>query len=119
MRSLSLWKAGMAALVLGPLSAAGHHGWGGNTEDLELSGTVIRTVSLAGPHASMQIEAEDGQVWDVTLAPAPRTHRAGLDEDVIPVGARVTVSGRRNNNASVFEVKTRRVTWEGRNFDVY
>ena len=32
----------------------------------------------------------DGQVWDITLAPPARTERAGLTEDVIPVGADVT-----------------------------
>jgi phage-related protein len=38
---------------------------------------------------------------------------------MIPVGATVTVHGHRNRDATRFEVKTERVTWNGRTFDVY
>ena len=74
---------------------------------------------LAGPHAAFQLRDADGQVWDITLAPGPRTYRAGLREGVIPVGATVTVQGERNADPEVFEAKTRRVIWEDRVFDVY
>jgi Family of unknown function (DUF6152) len=114
-----LTASGAAALVFVCASAAAHHGWAGNTTPIELSGTVVRPVSLAGPHATMQIRDADGQVWDVTLAPPARTARAGLEEDVLPVGAEVTLSGMRNDNPAKFEVKTRRVTYEGKNYDVY
>jgi hypothetical protein len=114
----SLWLAASTlALVASP--AAAHHGWGGNaTEEFEIVGTVEKGVSLAGPHATMQIRVE-GQVWDITLAPPARTERAGLIEGVIPVGAEVTIHGHRNRDAARFEVKTERVTWNGRTFNVY
>ena len=115
---LSLLAVG-AALASLALPASAHHGWGGNTEAIELSGTVVRGVSLSGPHANMQIEDADGQVWDITLAPAPRTSRAGLSEDVLPVGAEVSVLGSRNDDPGVFEIKTRRVSYNGDNYDVY
>src|SRR5690554_1010521 len=86
--------AGIFGVAHPPVEA--HHGWGGNIEDIELTGVLVTAVSLSGPHATMQIKDAEGQVWDITLAPAPRTHRAGLSEDVIPVGAEVTVMGRRN-----------------------
>ena len=90
-------------LVLATLPAIAHHGWSGNTAgDIELSGTVVTGVRLAGAHGTMQIEDGDGQVWDITLAPGPRTHRAGLREDIIPVGAEVTVFGERNEDQDVF-----------------
>ncbi len=108
-----------AALALGSMSAAAHHGWGGNTQPIELTGTVVSAVDLSGPHATMQIRDADGKVWDITLAPAPRTARAGLDGKAVPVGAEVTISGMRNDDPSRFEVKTRRVTHNGRNYDVY
>jgi len=100
--------------------ALAHHGWSGNTAgEIELSGTVITGVSLAGAHGTMQIEDADGNLWDITLAPGPRTHRAGLTEDVIPVGAEVTVFGERNEDPDVFEAKVRRVVWDDQVFDVY
>jgi hypothetical protein len=99
--------------------AAAHHGWGGNaSEEFEIVGVVEKGVSLAGAHATMKIRAE-GQVWDITLAPGARTERAGLKEGVIPVGAQVTIHGHRNRDAKRFEIKTERVTWNGRTFNVY
>ena len=101
------------------LPAWAHHGWGGNQdEEFELTGTVARGVSLAGPHATMQIRA-DGKLWDLTLAPPARTERAGLKEGIIPVGATVTIHGHRNRDLNRFEVKTERVTWNSRIFNVY
>ncbi len=110
---------GIVALSLSALPAAAHHGWGGNLdEEFELTGTVESPVSLAGPHATMKLRSE-GKVWDLTLAPPARTERAGLKPDTIPVGATVTIHGHRNRDANRFEVKTERVTWNGRTFDVY
>jgi len=107
------------ALALSAIPASAHHGWSGQDKaQFELTGVVESPVSLAGPHATMKIRA-DGKLWDVTLAPSSRTARAGLTEDAIPVGAQVTVSGHRNSDASRFEVKTERVTYNGKLFNVY
>jgi len=115
---VALWMV-VPALAVATLPALAHHGWGGNaTEEFEIVGTVEKGVSLAGAHATMQIRAE-GQVWDITLAPGARTERAGLKEGVIPVGAQVTIHGHRNRDAKRYEIKTERVTWNGRTFNVY
>lgn len=122
MRSrFSIVSAGAVfAVSLVALPASAHHGWAGNSdEQFELSGTVQKDVSLAGPHATMQIVDGDGQVWDITLAPPARTSRAGLEEGIIPVGAEVTISGHRNSDPNRFEVKTERVIHDGKNYDVY
>ena len=116
------WFVGLtgAALGLFGLQASAHHGWAGQGQDqFELTGKLHTDVSLSGPHGSMQIVDDKGQVWDVTLAPAARTERAGLKPGVIPKGATVTVSGHRNSDMQRFEVKTERVTHEGKNYDVY
>ena len=84
----------------------------------QLTGTVEQAVSLAGPHATMKIRAQ-GQLWDLTLAPPPRTQAAGLTEKSIPVGAQVKIHGHRNSDPKRFEVKTERVTWNGKTFNVY
>jgi hypothetical protein len=112
-----LAAAFVAFVALTPVSA--HHGWGGYTDtQFELTGTLETAVSLAGPHATMRIKA-DGQVWDVVLSPSTRTERAGLKENVIPLGAQVKVSGHRHRDPKKFEIKTERVTWNGRTFNVY
>jgi hypothetical protein len=112
-------RLGILAVSLSALPAWAHHGWAGNSdEEFELTGTVETGVSLAGPHATMKVRA-DGKVWDITLAPPARTDRAGLKEGIIPVGATVTVHGHRNRDVKRLEIKTERVTWNGRTFNVY
>ena len=109
-----------AALGLLGVQASAHHGWAGQQqEQFELTGKLKTDVSLAGAHGSMQIEDDKGQVWDITLAPAARTERAGLKPGVIPMGATVTIRGNRNSDMQRFEVKTVRVTHDGKNYDVY
>lgn len=107
---------GLLALA-GP--AAAHHGWSDNEQDIEVTGTVEAGVSLSGPHGTMQIRDGDGHLWDLTLAPAPRTHRAGLREDTLPVGAEVTVSGQRNSDPDRREIKVRQVVYNGQQYDPY
>jgi hypothetical protein len=109
----------IVALTVSFSPVLAHHGWSGNSDkEFELSGTVESGVSLAGPHATMKVRS-NGQVWDVTLAPPPRTEAAGLKEGVIPVGAQVTIQGHRNLDPKKFEIKTERVIWKGRTYNVY
>lgn len=105
--------------VVWPTASSAHHGWAGYlSEEFELTGTLDAPVSVANPHATMKLRA-DGQVWDVVLAPPEPTTRAGLREDIIPVGAHVTVQGHRHRDPKRFEIKTERVIWGERTFDVY
>lgn len=107
-----------AALVLAsPVGA--HHGWEDYQDaQFEITGTLVTPISLAGPHATTQIRVDE-QVWDVVLAPSPRTARAGLTEDVIPVGDTVTASGHRHLDPATLEIKTERLTWNDTVFNVY
>jgi hypothetical protein len=119
MRSRKFFFIVCVVLAVSTLPVLGHHGWSGNSDkEFELTGTVEKGVSLAGPHATMKLRAE-GQLWDLTLAPPARTSAAGLKEGIIPVGATITIHGHRNLDPKRFEVKTERVTWKGRTFDVY
>ncbi|MGD8323051.1 MAG: DUF6152 family protein [Gammaproteobacteria bacterium] len=118
-RTLSAIFVGIAGFITVPATQA-HHGWSGQgNEQFQLSGTLHTQVSFAGPHATMQVEDDMGRVWDITLAPPSRTSRAGLNEDTIPLGAAVTVSGHRNSSSDRREIKTERVIYNGRNYDVY
>jgi hypothetical protein len=117
---ISAGLVGVLAFSFAALPAAAHHGWGGQqSEQFELSGKLQTDVSLAGAHGTMKIVDDQGRVWDVTLAPAARTERAGLKAGVIPMGAQVTISGHRSSDMKRFEVKTERVTYNGKNYDVY
>lgn len=105
-------------LGLGPTVSA-HHGWAGyQSAEFNLEGTVVRDVVSDGAHSSMQIRVGT-QVWDLTLAPPAATTRAGLKSGIIPVGATVTINGHRHVDPKRFEVKTERVTWNGKTFNVY
>jgi len=118
---MALLVAGIlvAVALVAPRPLSAHHGWGGYSEkEFELSGTVQTPVSLSGPHATMKILA-DGQVWDVVMAPPARTSAAGLKEGMIPVGAKVSVHGHRHMTAGKYEIKTERLTWNNRVFNVY
>ena len=115
--------AGATFAILGLVFTAAisaHHGWGGYSEkEFDLTGVVESPVSLAGPHATMKMKAADGKVWDITLAPPARTEGAGLKENTIPVGATVTIHGHRHQDPNRYEVKTERVTWNKKVFNVY
>ena len=118
-RSRRLFFSSFALVAVLSIPMQAHHGWGGNSDqETQLTGTLEVPVSLAGPHATMKIKV-NGQVWDITLAPPARTERAGLKEGIIPVGATVTVLGHRNKTASRFEMKTEKVTWGDKVFNVY
>ena len=90
-----------------------------HSETVELLCTRAGDGGPAVDGTPMQIKDANGQVWDITLAPPPRTSGAGLTEEIIPVGAEVTVSGHRNSDPNRYEIKTERVTYNGHNYDVY
>ena len=111
---------GVSALALSAVPALAHHGWGGNLdEEFEISGTVVTGVSLAGPHATMKMKDDKGNVWDLTLAPPFMTERSGLKEGSIPAGAKVSIHGHRNRDPMTYEIKTERVTVNGKTYNVY
>jgi hypothetical protein len=109
-----------AVITLAPLSASAHHGWGGNVDQVSsMTGVVVESVKLAGPHGTMKIKTADGKVWDITLAPPYRTSESGLKQDSIPIGEKVTVRGNRNSDSNRYEMKTIRVEYGGKRFEVY
>jgi len=118
-RLLVVGAAFVFVALLSALPLSAHHGWGGYVEQLsDLSGTVTSPVSMAGPHATLKVNAE-GHVWDVVLAPPPRAAQAGLKDGMIPVGEKVIVHGQRHRDSKKYEIKTTRLTWNGKVFNVY
>jgi Family of unknown function (DUF6152) len=118
-RLVAMLVGGVVAAVALAVPVSAHHGWGAYQEtQFEITGTLATPVSLAGSHATATMKVND-DVWELVFAPPARTERAGLTEDVIPVGDEVTASGHRHLDASKLEIKTERLTWNGRVFDVY
>ena len=119
MKKLLVLAVAAAALIT-PRIVTAHHGWGGYLDaEFEISGTVSTPVSLAGPHATMTIKGTDGHEWLLTLAPPPRTSAAGLKDGMLPVGTKVTAHGHRHRDNNRYEVKTERITVDGKTYDVY
>jgi membrane protein implicated in regulation of membrane protease activity len=109
----------LAAMFLWSAAVSAHHGWGGYQDSTsDIVGTVASPVSMSGPHATMKVKV-DGQVWDVVLAPPARAAQAGLKDGMIPVGEMVTVHGNRHRDPKKLEIKTSRLTWNGKVFAVY
>jgi hypothetical protein len=109
----------LALAVITAVPTLAHHGWAGySDEEFEITGTLETQVALAGPHGTMKINV-DGQIWDVTLAPPPRVQGAGLTRNTIPLGAKVTVHGHRHRDPKRFEVKSERVMYDGKIYNVY
>ena len=109
-----------AVTVAASHTVLAHHGWGGYLDqEFEISGTVSKPVSLAGPHATMSIRDAEGHEWLLTLAPPPRTSAAGVKDGMFAVGAKVTAHGHRSRDNNRYEVKTERVTVDGKTYNVY
>ena len=119
-RKLAVLSAGTVLVAGLSAQVLAHHGWGGQeSAQIDISGTVRTAAQINGPHGTMQVEDANGQVWDITLASGRRAERAGLADDVFPVGAAVIVRGNRNSDPNRFELKSVRVTMDGKNFDLY
>lgn len=99
-------------------AALAHHGWSW-TEDgfFELTG-IIKAVSVANPHATLDVDVE-GEIWRVELAPPSRTIRAGFTEDVARPGDEVKAIGNRSRDSTERRMKAVRIIVGGKTYDVY
>ncbi len=85
-----------------PSLVLAHHGWGGYKEYVEMSVTVTELI-LRNPHDRLKAKDEDGQEWDLLLAPPARNRRFGFSEESISVGDVVELLGQKH--PSRLEVK--------------
>jgi len=98
--------------------AAAHHGWRW-TEDgnFELTG-LIRERRLGNPHGLLTIDAA-GETWTAEIGQPWRNARAGLTEEMLEIGAEITLSGHRAADPEELRMKAERVIVRGRVFDLY
>lgn len=107
------------ALVLVGLPAAAHHGWSwAEGEQMELVGT-IQTISMAPPHPTLHVTAEDGVLWRVDLGNPRQTERSGFTADTAKPGDPITVLGNRAKDRDEMHMKAVRITIAGEHYDMY
>lgn len=99
-------------------AAAAHHGWRWTAEgNFEVVGP-IKQVQLGYPHGELIVEFE-GEDWLVEIGSPNRNARAGLEDDMIVVGAQVVVSGHRSADLDETRVKAERLYLDGVEYNLY
>ncbi|WP_150303392.1 DUF6152 family protein [Pseudomonas saliphila] len=108
-----------ATSLLYATQVSAHHGWSwAEPEQMELNG-VVRSVSMAPPHPSLDVETHDGESWYIQLGNPAGTARSGFDEDSAEAGDEITIVGNRSLDRSELRMKAVQVTVGGRTYDIY
>ncbi|PJN95467.1 hypothetical protein CNY89_08320 [Amaricoccus sp. HAR-UPW-R2A-40] len=112
-----------SVLALAALLAAGtasaHHGWSwAEPEQSELAG-VVRAVSMAPPHPSLEVEAEDGTLWRIDLSNPRQTAASGFDGDSAEPGDAIQILGNRSAREGERLMKAVRILVDGQVYDIY
>jgi hypothetical protein len=114
-------RAGSLALaaLLAAGAASAHHGWSwAETEQTELAG-VIRAVSMAPPHPSLEVEAKDGTLWRIDLSNPRQTAASGFDGDSAEPGDEIHILGNRSAREGERLMKAVRIVIDGQAYDIY
>ncbi|MDX3928745.1 MAG: DUF6152 family protein [Shinella sp.] len=116
---ITSFAAAAAMTVLAATGSLAHHGWSwAEAEQMTLEGT-IQEISMAPPHPTLQVRAQDGVVWQVDLGNPRQTERSGFTADTAKVGDAITVLGNRSRNEDEMHMKAVRITVAGKNYDMY
>ncbi len=118
MLSSRIPMAGLLGLLL-VSGAYAHHGWSwAEADQVELSG-MIREISMAPPHPTLQVETQNDGVWRVELGNPRLTQRSGFVEGVAKVGDPIVVLGNRSLDPNEKRMKAVRITVAGKVYDIY
>lgn len=106
-----------AALALARPASA-HHGWGWATEEeFEITGTIT-AVRLGNPHGEVTLDV-NGVKWVVEVGQPWRNKRAGLHDEMLSPGRRITAHGHRSANENERLMKAERIVIDGKSYDLY
>lgn len=124
LKGRALWSMAGAALVFATATvavapAAAHHGWTW-AEDVnaELTGTIV-AAKLGNPHGELTLTAADGAQWIVEVGQPWRNQRAGLKDELLAKGVKLTVSGHKHTDPNKRVFKAERLLIDGKTFDLY
>ena len=118
MKSLFRLLCGAAIAIGAVMPALAHHGWAwaedGNSE---LTGVVL-AAKLGNPHGELSLDV-GGVKWIVEVGQPWRNQRAGLKDEMLAKGTKLTVTGHRHADPSKKVFKAERVMIDGKSFDLY
>jgi Family of unknown function (DUF6152) len=115
-----LLTTALAGAIAAPgLPAWAHHGWSwAEDQQMELKGT-IQKISMAPPHPTLMVAADDKVVWLVELGNPTLTTRSGFTAKTAKPGDAIVVLGNRHKDKSKSHMKAVRITIAGRSYDIY
>jgi len=112
-----------AGLLAGSLlagTALAHHGWSGYdaSKTLNLTG-VITQAEYTNPHGMIrvQVAGQNAKTWVAVLAPPSRMSSRGLTQEMLQVGATVTVVGYPHTEKTE-EMRAERITITGKTVEL-
>jgi hypothetical protein len=116
-RTISAIIALVAALILIPAVATGHHGWSSYdaAKTIEYTGPVS-DLEWANPHSQAKI-TRDGKTWLVVLAPLVRMETRGLTKAMLAPGKKVTLQGYPRSDGTP-EMRIERVIVDGKTIEL-
>jgi len=118
-RFLARMATGLAAAGLVVASASAHHGWSwADSEQIQLTGKV-KSVQIAPPHPSLEVETAQDGVWRVELGNPSQTQRAGFVEGSARAGDEITATGNRSRDHAERRMKAVQITVGGKTYDIY
>jgi hypothetical protein len=100
------------------MPAFAHHGWAwaedGNSE---LTGVIV-AAKLGNPHGELTLDVS-GANWIVEVGQPWRNAQAGLKDEMLGKGVKLTVSGHRHIDPKKKVFKAERLFIDGKKFDLY
>nr|MBF0682679.1 hypothetical protein [Pseudomonas sp.] len=118
-RFLARMATGLAAGLVMATSAYAHHGWEwADSEQIQLKGEV-KSVRIAPPHPTLEIETAQDGVWRVELGNPSQTQRSGFVEGSAKAGDEILVTGNRSRDHAEKRMKAVQVTVGDKTYDIY
>ena len=114
-RATSIFLSAFCGLLLMSVANA-HHGWGGYRERLEMTVTITE-LKLGNPHDRLIATDDDGNEWNLLLAPPARNRRFGFSAESIGVGDVVELYGQKHPRR--LEIKVHCLKKDGDNLYTY
>ncbi len=117
LRLLQLVVGGLLA-AFAALPALAHHGWAWSEDgNSELSGVIVAS-KLGNPHGELTLDV-GGANWLVEVGQPWRNQRAGLRDEMLVKGVKLTVTGHRAADSKKKLFKAERVLIGDQKFDLY
>jgi hypothetical protein len=118
MQRLSRLVACTAIAFAACMPAFAHHGWAW-AEDVnsELTGVIV-AAKLGNPHGELTLNV-GGANWIVEVGQPWRNERAGLKDEMLVKGVKLTAEGHKHIDPKKKVFKAERVFIDGKKFDLY